>query len=155
MPLDECRIIELPKIQDRRGNLTFVEVERHVPFEIKRVYYLYDVPGGAARAAHAHKSLHQLMIAMSGSFDVTLEGRGRINRETAWPGEQRSAARGGVKHERRLASEAAGRPVRQDVGWRAHLRRDVRVVEPADVLATPPASAVEVRWAGGAGARGG
>jgi dTDP-4-dehydrorhamnose 3,5-epimerase-like enzyme len=73
MPLDECRIIELPKIQDRRGNLTFVEAERHVPFEIKRVYYLYDVPGGAARAAHAHKSLHQLMIAMSGSFDVTLD----------------------------------------------------------------------------------
>jgi len=73
MPLDECRIIELPKILDRRGNLTFIEAERHVPFEIKRVYYLYDVPGGAARAAHAHKSLHQLMIAMSGSFDVTLD----------------------------------------------------------------------------------
>lgn len=73
MPLDDCRIIELPKIQDHRGNLTFIEAERHVPFELKRVYYLYDVPGGAARAAHGHRSLHQLMVAMSGSFDVTLD----------------------------------------------------------------------------------
>lgn len=73
MPLDDCRIIELPKIQDQRGNLTFIEADRHVPFEIRRVYYLYDVPGGAARAAHGHRSLHQLMIAMSGSFDVTLD----------------------------------------------------------------------------------
>ena len=73
MPLDDCRIIELPKIQDHRGNLTFIEADRHVPFEIKRVYYLYDVPGGAARAAHGHRSLNQLMIAMSGSFDVTLD----------------------------------------------------------------------------------
>ncbi len=73
MPLDDCRIIELPKIQDQRGNLTFIEAGRHVPFEIKRVYYLYDVPGGATRAAHGHRSLHQLMIAMSGSFDVTLD----------------------------------------------------------------------------------
>jgi dTDP-4-dehydrorhamnose 3,5-epimerase-like enzyme len=73
MPLCDCRIIELPKIQDHRGNLTFIEAERHVPFEIKRVYYLYDVPGGSARAAHGHRSLNQLMIAMSGSFDVTLD----------------------------------------------------------------------------------
>jgi hypothetical protein len=67
------RIIDLPKIQDARGNLTFVEEGRHIPFDIKRVYYLYDVPGGASRAAHGHKELHQLMIAMSGSFDVTLD----------------------------------------------------------------------------------
>ncbi|MEW5893881.1 MAG: FdtA/QdtA family cupin domain-containing protein [Pseudomonadota bacterium] len=73
MPFDDCRIIELPKIQDHRGNLTFIETNRHVPFAIKRIYYLYDVPGGAARAAHGHRSLHQLMIAMSGSFDVTLD----------------------------------------------------------------------------------
>jgi len=73
MSLKDCRIIELPKIQDHRGNLTFIEADRHVPFEIKRVYYLYDVPGGASRAAHRHKALHQLMIAMSGSFDVTLD----------------------------------------------------------------------------------
>jgi dTDP-4-dehydrorhamnose 3,5-epimerase-like enzyme len=73
MPLSDCRIIELPKIQDHRGNLTFIEAGRHIPFDIQRVYYLYDVPGGAARAAHGHKRLHQLMIAMSGSFDVTLD----------------------------------------------------------------------------------
>jgi hypothetical protein len=73
MNVDECRLIELPKISDPRGNLTFVEAGRHVPFDIKRVYYLYDVPGGATRAAHGHRALHQLMIAMSGSFDVTLD----------------------------------------------------------------------------------
>ncbi|MEI6179326.1 MAG: FdtA/QdtA family cupin domain-containing protein [Chloroflexales bacterium] len=73
MPLKDCRIIELPRIQDHRGNLTFIESGRHMPFEIKRTYYLYDVPGGAARAAHGHKTLQQLMIAMSGSFDVTLD----------------------------------------------------------------------------------
>ncbi len=71
--LDDCQIIDLPKITDNRGNLTFVESTRHVPFDIKRVYYLYDVPGGASRAAHGHRRLHQLMIAMSGSFDVTLD----------------------------------------------------------------------------------
>ncbi|HEY0003496.1 MAG TPA: FdtA/QdtA family cupin domain-containing protein [Pyrinomonadaceae bacterium] len=73
MSLKECRIIELPKITDPRGNLTFIEAGRHVPFEIRRVYYLYDVPGGATRAGHGHKQLHQLMIAMSGSFDVLLD----------------------------------------------------------------------------------
>ena len=73
MPMEDCYVIELPRIQDRRGNLTFLEADRHVPFEIKRVYYLYDVPGGAARAAHGHRSLSQLMVAMSGSFDVTLD----------------------------------------------------------------------------------
>ena len=72
MSLTECRIVELPKINDPRGNLTFIEAGRHVPFEIKRVYYLYDVPGGAERGGHAHKGLHQLIIAMSGSFDVIL-----------------------------------------------------------------------------------
>jgi dTDP-4-dehydrorhamnose 3,5-epimerase-like enzyme len=73
MSIDKCALIELPKIQDQRGNLTFVESDRHIPFDIKRVYYLYDVPGGASRAAHGHKALHQLMVAMSGSFDVTLD----------------------------------------------------------------------------------
>jgi len=73
MAIEDCRIIELPRIQDQRGNLTFIESERHVPFDIKRTYYLYDVPGGSTRAAHGHKTLHQLMIAMSGSFDVTLD----------------------------------------------------------------------------------
>ncbi len=73
MNLTECRIIDLPKIADPRGNLTFIEGGRHVPFEIKRVYYLYDVPGGAERGGHAHRALHQLIIAMSGSFDVILK----------------------------------------------------------------------------------
>ncbi len=73
MTIKECKILELEKICDPRGNLTFIEAGRHIPFEIKRVYYLYDVPGGAARAAHGHRKLHQLMIAMSGSFDVTLD----------------------------------------------------------------------------------
>ncbi|MGO4716389.1 sugar 3,4-ketoisomerase [Bradyrhizobium sp. 2TAF24] len=73
MALSDCRIIELPKIQDSRGNLSIVEAGRQIPFDIKRVYYLYDIPGGAARAGHAHRKLHQLMIAMSGAFDVTLD----------------------------------------------------------------------------------
>lgn len=73
MDIDNCRIIDLPKISDPRGNLTFIEGNRHVPFDIKRVYHLYDVPGGAERGGHAHKDLHQLIIAMSGSFDVLLD----------------------------------------------------------------------------------
>jgi dTDP-4-dehydrorhamnose 3,5-epimerase-like enzyme len=73
MDVNNCKIIELPKIADPRGNLTFVEANRHVPFDIQRVYYLYDVPGGAERGGHAHKALHQLIIAMSGSFDVVLD----------------------------------------------------------------------------------
>jgi dTDP-4-dehydrorhamnose 3,5-epimerase-like enzyme len=73
MAIQDCKLVELPKIHDNRGNLTFIEAGRHVPFDVKRVYYLYDVPGGAARAAHGHKKLQQLMIAMSGSFDVTLD----------------------------------------------------------------------------------
>jgi hypothetical protein len=75
MPLatiHDCKLVNLPKISDPRGNLTFIEGGRHVPFVIKRVYYLYDVPGGAERGGHAHKSLNQLLIAMAGSFDITL-----------------------------------------------------------------------------------
>jgi hypothetical protein len=73
MNIDNCRIIQLPKILNAAGNLTFVESDRHVPFDIKRVYYLYDVPGGSTRGGHAHRALHQLIIAMSGSFDVLLD----------------------------------------------------------------------------------
>lgn len=73
MSLKNCLLIDLPKVQDPRGNLTFVEGQRHVPFVIKRVYYLYDVPGGATRAGHAHKKLQQVLIAISGSFDVLLD----------------------------------------------------------------------------------
>lgn len=76
--LERCRIVDLPRIHDPRGNLTFIEGGNHVPFDIKRVYYLYDVPGGAERGGHAHKELEQLIIAMSGSFDVIL----RDGRET-------------------------------------------------------------------------
>lgn len=85
MGLEACRRIDLPKIADPRGNLTFIEGSAHVPFEIKRVYYLYDVPGGAERGGHAHKGLHQLIVALSGSFDVVLndgdgEKRYHLNR---------------------------------------------------------------------------
>lgn len=75
MGLEQCRIVDLPKISDPngRGNLTFLESNVHVPFAIERVYYLYDVPGGAERGGHAHKQLEQLIIAMSGSFDVVLD----------------------------------------------------------------------------------
>ncbi|MGO8676104.1 MAG: sugar 3,4-ketoisomerase [Limisphaerales bacterium] len=76
MPIKDCKLIELIKKADPRGNLTFIEAGRHVPFEFKRVFYLYDVPGGAERAGHALKRCHQFLIAMSGSFDVVLyDGR--------------------------------------------------------------------------------
>jgi dTDP-4-dehydrorhamnose 3,5-epimerase-like enzyme len=68
-----CRLLEFPVVHDERGNLTFIESGDHVPFEIKRVYYLYDVPGGATRAGHAHKELAQVLIAASGSFDVLVD----------------------------------------------------------------------------------
>lgn len=85
MSLEDCRIVDLPKVGDARGNLTFIEGENQIPFAIKRVYYLYDVPGGSFRGAHAHKTLHQFFVAMSGSFDVVLndgksEGRFHLNR---------------------------------------------------------------------------
>ena len=88
MPLKHCKIINLPKIKDPRGNLTFIEGGEHIPFDIKRVYYLYDVPGGAERGGHAHKTLQQLIIPMSGSFDVVLddgreEKRFHLNRSHA------------------------------------------------------------------------
>lgn len=73
MSIEQCKIVGLPKITDPRGNLTFIEGNRHVPFAIERVYYLYDVPGGAERGGHAHKNLEQFIIAMSGSFDVVLD----------------------------------------------------------------------------------
>lgn len=72
MSVNNCKIIELPKISDPRGNLSFIEGGQHIPFDIKRVYYLYDVPGGSDRGSHAHKNLHQFIVAMSGSFDVVL-----------------------------------------------------------------------------------
>ena len=85
MSLKDCKIIDLPVVHDQRGNLTFIEQNRHIPFLIERVYYLYDVPGGAERGGHAHKALNQLIVAMSGSFDVVLDDgkdkkRIRLNR---------------------------------------------------------------------------
>jgi|GEM_PF-119237 len=71
--LVDCVTLQLPKIHDPRGNLTFVEGGRQIPFDIRRVYYLYDVPGGSERGGHAHLNLHQFVIAMSGSFDIVLD----------------------------------------------------------------------------------
>jgi hypothetical protein len=73
MSVEDCKLIDLPKISDPRGNLSFIEGGQHIPFDIKRVYYLYDVPGGSDRGSHAHKNLHQFIVAMSGSFDVILD----------------------------------------------------------------------------------
>jgi len=87
--LDQCIVVDLPKISDPRGNLTFIESHRHVPFDIARVYYLYDVPGGAERGGHAHKQLRQLIVAMSGSFDVILDdglNRRRVHLNRSYQG---------------------------------------------------------------------
>jgi hypothetical protein len=66
-------LFELPVVPEQRGNLTFVEGRRHIPFAIERIYYLYDIPTGATRAGHAHKALEQVLIAISGSFTVTID----------------------------------------------------------------------------------
>lgn len=71
--VDQCKIIDLPKINDPRGNLTFVESEKHIPFEIKRVFYIYDVPTGESRGAHSHHTLKQFIICLAGSFDVKVD----------------------------------------------------------------------------------
>ncbi|HKO63222.1 MAG TPA: FdtA/QdtA family cupin domain-containing protein [Pyrinomonadaceae bacterium] len=69
----DCHLIELPRINDPRGNLTYIESDRQIPFALKRVFYLYDVPGGAMRAGHALKSCHQFIVANSGSFDAIID----------------------------------------------------------------------------------
>lgn len=69
----DASIVKLPKILDKRGNLTFIEAFRHVPFEIKRLYWIYDVPGGESRGSHAYKNLEEIIIALSGSFEVFLD----------------------------------------------------------------------------------
>lgn len=70
--MESSKIIQLPKIEDERGNLSFYESQSHIPFEIKRSYWIYDVPGGQKRGGHAFKSQHEFIIAISGSFDVKL-----------------------------------------------------------------------------------
>lgn len=69
----DCNLIHFPRIHNRSGNITPIQNNIEVPFAVKRVYYLYDVPGGESRGAHAHRSLEQVIIAASGSFDVTLD----------------------------------------------------------------------------------
>ncbi len=71
--MNEPQIIELPKFLDARGNLSFVEQENHIPFVIKRTYWLYDVPGGECRGGHAYRENEEFIIALSGSFDVVLD----------------------------------------------------------------------------------
>lgn len=73
MTLDECKLIELPRFLDARGNLSFVEQLTHIPFEIRRTYWLYDVPGGESRGGHAFRENQELIIALSGSFDVVID----------------------------------------------------------------------------------
>jgi len=79
MSIEDCKIIDLPKVNDPRGNLTFIESSKHIPFDIHRVFYLYDVPGGSDRGGHALKNCFQFLVAMSGSFDVIL-GDGRASK---------------------------------------------------------------------------
>lgn len=73
MTIDDARIIELPKFLDARGNLSFVEQFTHIPFEIRRVYWLYDVPGGIARGGHAEKNNEELIVALSGAFEIVID----------------------------------------------------------------------------------
>lgn len=70
--INDCKVIELPKVNNSAGNLTFIQNSLHLPFDVKRVYYLYDVPGGSERGGHAHKDLYQLIVAASGSFEVVM-----------------------------------------------------------------------------------
>lgn len=75
----ECDIIHLPKIHNRSGNITVVENEMNLPFSVKRIYYLFDIPGGESRGGHGHVVLEQLIIAVSGSFDVSIDD-GKVRR---------------------------------------------------------------------------
>jgi hypothetical protein len=73
MIFSDCKILDLPKIEDPRGNLTFIEEENHIPFIIKRVYWIYDVPGGQKRGGHAFMEQQEFIVALSGSFDVIVQ----------------------------------------------------------------------------------
>ena len=71
--IELCRVFEFPKVPDPRGNLTFIEGGHHIPFAIRRIFYIYDVPTGESRGAHAHKRLQQMLICLAGSFEVWLD----------------------------------------------------------------------------------
>lgn len=73
MTISDCKIVELPKFLDVRGNLSFAEQNNHIPFEIKRTYWIYDVPGGEARGGHAFRENQEFVIALSGAFDVVVD----------------------------------------------------------------------------------
>lgn len=73
MDISDVRLVELPRIMDPRGNLSFVEQGNHIPFEIRRTYWIYDVPGGESRGGHAYRETNEFIIAISGSFDVTVD----------------------------------------------------------------------------------
>jgi len=77
--LSDVRIIQVPKIPDPRGNLSFIEQGEHIPFKIKRTYWIYDVPGGEVRGGHAYKTLDEFIVALSGSFEVKLDD-GKVQR---------------------------------------------------------------------------
>ena len=78
--LSDCTLIDLPKIENRSGNITVIENNLDIPFEVKRIFYLYDIPGGESRGAHAHKECHQFLVSASGSFEVHLDDG--INKKT-------------------------------------------------------------------------
>jgi len=80
--VSDCRVLDLPRIEDPRGNLTFIEGRAHVPFEIRRVYWVYDVPGGQIRGGHAHRGLEEFIVSISGSFDVLIDD-GREKRKVS------------------------------------------------------------------------
>ncbi len=73
MKIDDCRIIEMPIIKEPRGNLTFIEGGKHIPFKVQRAYWIYDVPGGEVRGGHSYKELEEVIIALSGGFDVVID----------------------------------------------------------------------------------
>jgi len=78
--LSDCTLIDLPKIENRSGNITVIENNLDIPFEVKRIFYIYDIPGGESRGAHAHKECHQFLVSASGSFEVHLDDG--INKKT-------------------------------------------------------------------------
>lgn len=87
--INDCKVVALPRIDDPRGKLTFIEGSRHIPFDIRRVFYLYDVPTEESRGAHAHRKLHQFLICLSGSFDVAIddgEFKATIHLNRPWQG---------------------------------------------------------------------